>query len=425
MRILVVGGGGREHALCWAISNSPLVEQVYCAPGNGGISDVAECVDLKQGDVEGISSWATKNSIDLVLPGPEEPLVRGLTDRLNEYGVRCAGPSAAAARLEGSKLFMKTIANRANVPTAQWERTNDAETARSIVREFGFPVVIKADGLAAGKGVFIVTNEEEAEAAIDRTLVDEEFGDAGKTLVIEEYLDGEELSFHALVDGRDILPLASSQDHKRLGEGDTGPNTGGMGSYSPAPVMTDEIEKRITSEIIQPVVDQMAKEGTPFRGVLYAGLMVTTQGPKVLEINVRFGDPECQSLMVRLRSDIVPALLAMCDGDLKHVDLRWQDEAALTVVMATKGYPDRYPRETEINLGNSNEVEGVEIFHAATRRNGTTWLSKGGRVLGVTALDRELSGARDRAYSAIDRIVWPSGHYRRDIGWRALNRVAD
>ncbi len=422
MRVLVSGSGGREHALVRAIANSSLVSTVYCAPGNAGIAMEANLVGLAVDDVEGLVAWACDNAIDLVVPGPEASLVAGIVDAMEEAGIACIGPTASAARLEASKAFMKEIADAAGVPTASWRRFSGATEARAWIGETGAPVVVKADGLTGGKGVTVAMTVAEAVAAIDDVLTVRIFGDAGSSVVIEEYLDGEEASYHVLVDGTSVLPLATAQDHKRAGDADTGPNTGGMGCYSPAPVVSAETETRILGDIIRPTVAEMARRGTPFRGILYAGLMITSDGPKLLEYNVRFGDPECQVLMARLRSDLVPALLATRDGELDHVDLRWREETALTVVMATRGYPGTYPEATPIDgLEDAIPSDGA-IFHAGTARKDGGWVSAGGRVLGVTALGGTLAEARDRAYASVDRIDWPDGFCRRDIGEKGMAR---
>ena len=391
MKILVVGGGGREHALCWKIAASPLCEQLFCAPGNAGIAQDAACVPIGAEDVEGQVAFAKGNAVDFVVVGPEAPLVAGLVDRLSDEGIKAFGPSAAAAMLEGSKGFVKDLCAKHGVPTAEYGRFVDAGSARSFIRETGVPVVIKADGLAAGKGVTVATSQEEA-------------------------------SFFALVDGETVLPLASAQDHKRVGDGETGPNTGGMGAYSPAPVMSPEMERRVMDEIVTPTVLAMKAEGQPYKGVLYAGLMITEEGPKLIEFNVRFGDPECQVLMPRLMSDLLPALIASADGVLANLDLRWHDEAAMTVVMAANGYPGSYEKGSEIRgLEAAAALDGVVVFHAGTKAGaGGTVLANGGRVLDVTATAPTVAEARARAYAAVDLIDWPEGFCRRDIGWRAL-----
>jgi phosphoribosylamine--glycine ligase len=423
MRILVVGGGGREHALCWAIAASPLCDKLWCAPGNAGIAEEAECVDIAADDVAALVDFATTNRVDFVVVGPEAPLVAGLVDELASIGIKAFGPSAMAARLEGSKGYMKDLCARHGIPTAAYGRFSDAAEARAYVREIGAPIVVKADGLAAGKGVTIARTLGEAIAAIDEAMEGGAFGAAGAELVIEEFLEGEELSFFVIVDGDHALPLAGAQDHKAVGDGDTGPNTGGMGAYSPAPTLTPELQAMVMETIIRPTVDGMAAEGSPYKGVLYAGLMLTATGPKLLEYNVRFGDPECQVLAMRLKSDLLPALVAACDGQLAHLDLRWFDAAALTVVMAANGYPGAYQKNSEIRgLDTLSDMEDVKVFHAGTRRDGDRLLATGGRVLNVTALGASIGEAQMRAYAAVDRIDWPGGFCRRDIGWRAVAR---
>jgi phosphoribosylamine--glycine ligase len=419
MRILVVGSGGREHALAWAVAASPLVEKVYAAPGNAGIAEEAECVPIAASDTAGIVDFCRRNAIDFVVVGPEAPLVAGLVDALESQNVAAFGPTAAAAALEGSKGFMKDLCAREGIPTAAYRRFRDAAAAKSFVAQLGAPVVIKVDGLAAGKGVTVAKTIAEANAAVDEALGTGRFGSAGAEIVVEEFLDGAEASFFAMCDGYHLLPLGTAQDHKRAGDGDTGPNTGGMGAFSPSPLVTPEIEAEIIECIVGPTVAAMRRDGKPFKGVLYAGLMLTADGPKLLEYNVRFGDPECQALMMRLKSDIVPVLLAAREGILNQVDLRWYDEAALCVVMAAKGYPEEPLRGTEIRgLDAVASDPDVKIFHAGTRRDGDRLLADGGRVLGVTALGKDLTAARERAYGAIDRIEWPEGFCRRDIGRR-------
>jgi phosphoribosylamine---glycine ligase len=425
MRILVVGSGGREHALCWTIAASPLTDALYCAPGNAGIAREATCLpDLAADDVDGIVAFAEREKIDMVVVGPEVPLVAGLVDRLEAAGIRAFGPSAAAAAIEGSKGFMKDLCARYGIPTAAYRRFDDAEAAKSHVRERGAPIVIKADGLAAGKGVTVAESVAEAEAAIDAAMGERIFGEAGASLVIEDYMEGEEASFFALVDGEHVLALASAQDHKRAFDGDRGPNTGGMGAYSPAPIVTPALEARIMDEVVRPTVAAMRAEGRPYKGVLYVGLMIGPDGaPRVVEFNCRFGDPECQVLMARLKSDLVPALVATCDGVLGDFDLRWYDEVALCVVMASRGYPGAYEKGSEIRgLDAAGTVEDTTVFHAGTRERDGRILAAGGRVLCVTALGRDLAEARERAYAAVDRVDWPQGFCRRDIGWRALKK---
>ena len=422
MKVLVVGGGGREHALCWTIAGSPLVDKIWCAPGNAGIAQDAECVDINTNDIDKIVKFCIQKNIDLVVIGPEAPLVLGLADRLNEQGIKAFGPSAEAAMLEGSKGYMKDLCTRHNIPTAAYGRFSESGPAKAFIDVRGAPIVVKADGLAAGKGVIICQTIAEAHEAVDSMLTAGAFGDAGAEIVIEEFLEGVEASFFALVDGENALPLASAQDHKRVGDKDTGPNTGGMGAYSPAPAVTDEITNLVMDKIILPTVAGMKADGKPYHGVLYAGLMLTNQGPKLIEYNVRFGDPECQVLMTRLMSDLVPALIATCDGELKDFDLRWFDEAALTVVMASNGYPSAYEKGSVINgLEGAEKVAGTLIFHAGTGTgNNGEIVALGGRVLNVTANGSTIAEAQKRAYKAVDRIDWPGGFCRRDIGWQAI-----
>jgi phosphoribosylamine---glycine ligase len=422
MNFLILGSGGREHALAWKIASSPLVERLYCAPGNAGIARECELVDLDPADHPGVISFCRSHRIELVVVGPEAPLCAGIVDDLAAAGIKAFGPSRAAARLEGSKGFAKDICKANRIPTASYERFTEAEAAKSYIRSQGAPIVVKADGLAAGKGVVVASSQDEAAAAVDMMLRGG-LGAAGAEIVIEEYLPGEEASFFALCDGETAIPLASAQDHKRAFDGDQGPNTGGMGAVSPARVVTAEMIRRVMDEIIGPTIAAMKAMGTPYRGVLYAGLMITEQRPKLIEYNVRFGDPECQVLMLRLMSDLVPALLAATDGVLRSFDLRWFAEAALTVVMAAKGYPGDYAKGSVIEgLGTAAALEGVEIFHAGTRAEGDRILANGGRVLDVCALGRTVEEAQARAYAAVDRIRWPEGFYRRDIGHRAVAR---
>jgi phosphoribosylamine--glycine ligase len=422
MNILLIGSGGREHALAWALSASPLLDRLYCAPGNGGIAAIAECVDLDIRQHAEVAAFCRAHAIDLVVVGPEAPLVAGIADDLTAAGIKVFGPSKAAARLEGSKAFAKDLCREFNIPTAAYEQFEDRAAAKAYAARQRLPLVIKADGLAAGKGVVIAHSHETANEAIDACFGGA-FGAAGARVVIEEFLEGEEVSFFALVDGRHVLPLAAAQDHKRAEDGDKGPNTGGMGAYSPAPVMTPDLTGRVMREIIRPTVAAMKQRGTPYRGVLFAGLMITAAGPKLIEYNVRFGDPECQVLMMRLKSDLLPALLATCDGVLDSFDLRWHSDAALTVVMAARGYPGTPKRGTEIRgLEAASAVEGVEIFHAGTRREGDRWIAEGGRVLNVAARGATVSEARRRTYEAVSRIDWPEGFCRSDIGWRAVER---
>jgi len=423
MRILVVGSGGREHALCWKIAGSPLCDSLFCAPGNAGIAADAACVPIAAEDLDELVGFARAEAIDFAVVGPEAPLVAGLVDRLEEAGIKAFGPSARAALLEGSKGFMKDLCAKHGIPTADYGRFDDPAAAKEFIRREGAPIVVKADGLAAGKGVVVAHNLDEAMAAVDAIMSERRFGTAGDEVVVEACLAGEEASFLALVDGEALLPLASAQDHKPVGEGDVGPNTGGMGAYSPAPVVTPEMERRIVEEIMAPTVKAMAAEGRPFKGVLYAGLMITAEGPQVLEFNTRFGDPECQPLMVRLMSDLLPALVASRDGVLADFDLRWHDEAAVCVVMAARGYPGPYKKGTEIRgLEAAGAIDGVTVFHAGTAVEDGRVVATGGRVLGITALGKGMGAAQQRAYEAVDRIDWPEGFCRRDIGWRALQK---
>lgn len=425
MNILLLGSGGREHALAWKIAASPLVTNFWCAPGNAGIAHDAECVGLDVADHGAVIAFCKTNAVDLVVVGPEAPLAAGIVDDLAAAGIKAFGPTKAAARLESSKGFTKDLCREGGIPTAAYERFSDADQAKAYIRAQGAPIVVKADGLAAGKGVVVAASVTEAEAAIDMMLGGG-FGAAGAEAVVEECLVGEEASFFVLCDGDDALALAAAQDHKRAFDGDEGPNTGGMGAYSPAPVMTDAMCRRTMDEIILPTLRAMKARGTPYKGVLFAGLMITAEGPKLIEYNVRFGDPETQVLMMRLKSDLVPALLAACDGQLKSFDLRWSDEAALTVVMAARGYPGDYARGSVIEgLDEAAKVEGVEIFHAGTRADGATIRANGGRVLNVTAIGESVAEAQRRAYAAVDRIRWPEGFCRRDIGWRAVAREKD
>lgn len=422
-RILIIGSGGREHALAWALSGSPLVEKIFAAPGNGGIASLAECWPLDPMDADAVIAACRTHGVTFVVVGPEAPLAAGLVDALERAGIAAFGPSAQAAQLESSKGFMKDFLLRHGIPTAAYMRTRDADAARAFVREKGAPIVVKTDGLAAGKGVIVAQTMDEALDAID-VLRGPAFGQAGAELVIEEYLEGEELSAFALCDGETALWFGSAQDHKRAFDGDQGPNTGGMGAYSPAPMMTPALQAEIMTRIFEPAVRGMKAEGMPFKGVLFAGVMMTKDGPKLLEFNVRLGDPECQTLMLRLKSDLLPALLAARDGVLRHFDLRWHDAPALCVVMAAQGYPGPYEKGSVIEgLEDAAQVEGVEIFHAGTARDAQGRITaQGGRVLNVCALGETVAAAQARAYRAADAIRWPGGFYRRDIGWRAIAR---
>jgi phosphoribosylamine---glycine ligase len=422
LNILLVGSGGREHALAWALSASPLLSRLYCAPGNPGMAGLGECVAIDAMDLNTLVAFAKDKAIDFVVIGPEGPLTAGLADRLEEAGIKALGPSTAGARLEASKGFVKDLCAEHDIPTAAYRRCGDAHSAKIFAASLGFPVVVKADGLAQGKGVVIAPTRQAADDAIDAMFAGA-FGEAGKEVVIEEFLDGEEASFFALTDGAHVLPLASAQDHKRAFDGDEGPNTGGMGAYSPALVLNPALEREVMARIVQPTVDAMRARGTPYQGVLYAGLMITGEGPKLIEYNCRFGDPECQVLMPRLKSDLLSALIAARDGVLGTFDLRWRNEAALAVVMAAKGYPGPYAKGDEIkSLADAAKVEGVEIFHAGTMMRGDRIFANGGRVLNVCAVGRDVREAQARAYEAVARIDWPGGFCRRDIGWRAVAR---
>jgi len=424
LNVLLIGGGGREHALAWKLKQSSLLDTLYCAPGNAGIAEVAETAPLDVGNHDAVARFCKEKQIGLVVIGPEAPLVAGLTDDLEAQGIKVFGPSKAAARLEGSKGFTKDLCARADILTAAYARFSDARAAKAYVATQKLPIVVKADGLAAGKGVTIAETKADAEAAIDACFSGA-FGAAGSEVVIEELVSGEEVSFFALVDGKAVLPLVTAQDHKRAFDRDEGPNTGGMGSYSPAPIMSDSLCRRVMTEIIRPTVRAMADAGTPFKGALYAGLMIKHGTPQLIEYNVRFGDPECQVLMPRLKSDLLPALLATAEGRLAGITLDWFDDPALCVVMAAKGYPGAYTRGSEIKgLDAAASDPDVQIFHAGTKRAGNHILADGGRVLGVTARGQDIREAQVRAYAAVDKINWSQGFCRRDIGWRAVEPIS-
>ncbi|MDE1994169.1 MAG: phosphoribosylamine--glycine ligase [Rhizobiaceae bacterium] len=420
MKVLLIGSGGREHALAWKLAQSPLMTEFYAAPGNPGIAEHATLVAINTEDNDAVAAFCKEKAIDFVVVGPEAPLVAGLADRLRADGIAVFGPSAAAAQLEGSKGFTKDICARYDIPTGAYQRFNNAPKAKAYIRLQGAPIVVKADGLAAGKGVTVAMTVDEALAAVDDCF-EGAFGAAGAEVVIEAYLDGEEASFFCLCDGTHALALATAQDHKRVGDGDTGPNTGGMGAYSPAPVMTPDMVERTMKEIIEPTMRGMAESGHPFSGVFFAGLMITAKGPELIEYNVRFGDPECQVLMMRLKSDLLPLLLACANGTLDQVSAEWSDEPALTVVMASKGYPGSYAKNTPIGALPA-DTDGAKVFHAGTALKDGALVATGGRVLNVTATGKTVGEAHKRAYAVASQVKWENGFCRSDIGWRAIER---
>ncbi|HVW93337.1 MAG TPA: phosphoribosylamine--glycine ligase [Devosia sp.] len=421
MRVLVIGSGGREHALAWAIAKSPRLEKLFVAPGNGGTEQIATNVPLDIADHAAIVGFVEREAIDLVVIGPDAPAVAGLGDAVRDAGVLCFGPSKAAAQLEGSKSFTKALCEAMGIPTARYQRFTEPASALAFIETHGAPVVVKADGLAAGKGVVVAQNVQQASDFV-RDCFGGAFGPSGTTIIVEDFFEGEEASVFALCDGERIVMLPSAQDHKRVWDGDRGPNTGGMGAYSPAPVMTPEMLERTRREIIEPTVRGMAARGTPFTGVLYAGLMITASGPKLIEYNVRFGDPEAQVLLPRLKTDLLDLLEATARGDLTGVVPEWREEACLTVVMAARGYPVSVETGSEIRGVDGIDSEDVVVFHAGTRREGGRLVANGGRVLDVTALGATVAEAQARAYAAVERIDWPEGFFRRDIGWRAIGR---
>jgi phosphoribosylamine--glycine ligase len=422
MHILLLGSGGREHALAWKIAASPLLTKLWCAPGNAGIAREAECVAMDIADHAAVIDFCKRNAVDFVVVGPDAPIAAGIVDDLNAAGFKAFGPTKAAGRLESSKNFTKALCRANNIPTAQYEHFTDAEAAKAYIRKQGAPIVVKADGLAAGKGVVVAMTEAEALAAVDM-MFGGGFGGAGAEVVIEEFMQGEEASFFALCDGEHALPLATAQDHKRAFDGDTGPNTGGMGAYSPAPVMTEAVSAQVMERMVMPTLRALNAMGSPYKGVLFAGVMVTKDGPKLVEYNARFGDPETQVLMLRMMSDLLPALIACADGELGHFSLRWYDDVALTVIMATKGYPGDYGKGSVIHgLDQAAKVDGVEIFHAGTVSKDGQILANGGRVLNICATGKTVLEAQQRAYQAVDCIDWPEGFCRRDIGWQAVKR---
>ncbi|MCD6505760.1 phosphoribosylamine--glycine ligase [Candidatus Poribacteria bacterium] len=427
MKVMVIGGGGREHTLAWKISQSPLVDVIYCVPGNAGMAQIAKCLDLPLAEdgFERVAAFAEKEGIDLTVVGPEAPLVSGIVDLFSERGLAIFGPTKAAAQIEDSKSFSKAFMLRYGIPTAQGISFDDPDEAARYIRDKGAPIVVKADGsAAAGKGSFVCEQVDKALEAVRLIMIDRIFGDAGDRVVVEEYLEGEEASFIVLTDGETILPLVTSQDHKRAYDGDRGPNTGGMGAYSPAPVIDPKMRDEIIDDIILPVIEGMKREGRPYRGALYAGLMITDGGPKVLEFNCRFGDPETQVILPRLDSDLVPALIACIEGRLKEIELRWREDAAVCVVLASGGYPGKYEKGKPITgIEEAESIGDVVIFHAGTAMRENRLVTNGGRVLGVTAIDRDIPSAIERAYKAVSKIHFEKMHYRRDIGQKALKRL--
>ncbi len=423
MRVLIVGSGGREHAFTWKIAQSPRVQKIFCAPGNAGMAQEAQCVPIGAEDIRGLADFAEKERIDLTLVGPEAPLTMGIVDLFRKRDLRIFGPGQKAAEIEGSKAFAKYVMKKYGVPTADFEIFEDHRAAVEYVKRLGRALVVKADGLAAGKGVILCRSPEEALAALDLIMVKKAFGAAGKKVVIEELLTGEEASFLAFVDDRTVLPLASSQDHKAIFDDDQGPNTGGMGAYSPAPVVSERVHRQIVEKIMIPTVEGMAAEGRPYKGVLYAGVIIKDDKPKVLEFNARFGDPETQPLLMRLKSDLVPILLATIEGKLSSMRVEWDDRSSVCVVMASAGYPGPYEKGKVISgLGDAARLPDTYVFNAGTALRDGQVATSGGRVLGVTALGKTIAEAIQQAYAAVSKITWEGAHYRRDIGRRALNR---
>jgi len=424
MKVLVIGGGGREHALVWKIAQSPLVSQIFCAPGNPGTAQLATNLPINVEEIDKLLGFAKSEGIDLAVVGPELPLSLGIVDLFREYGVKIFGPSRFAARIEASKAFSKDLMKKYDIPTAAYGIFTDIPAAKAFIRQTGAPIVVKADGLAAGKGVIIAQTEAEAFEAVQDMLSGNAFGDAGSRVVVEEFLTGEEASFLAITDGKNVIPLASAQDHKAIFDGDQGPNTGGMGAYSPAPVVTAEIHQKAMEQVVQRAVDGMAAEGCPYQGILYAGLMVKDGEVKTLEFNARFGDPECQPLLMRMKSDLIPLLLAVAVGDLSGKSIEWHDQAAICVVMAAEGYPGEYPKGDIITgIEAAESLEGVTVFHAGTAKKDDLVVTAGGRVLGVTALGDGVAAAIELAYQGVGKITWRGVQYRKDIGQKALGRV--
>ncbi|WP_278342061.1 phosphoribosylamine--glycine ligase [Acidaminococcus fermentans] len=424
MQVLVIGGGGREHTLVWKLAQSKKVTKLYAAPGNPGMKDLAECVDLDIADLDGLADWAEKHAIDLTVVGPEAPLVAGIVDVFKARGLTIFGPSAKAAEIEGSKIFSKELMEKYGVPTAFFKVCDNLVDARAFVEEKGAPIVIKADGLAAGKGVVVAMTRDEALAALDEMMGAHKFGSAGNRVVIEEFMEGEEASLLAFTDGKTIVPMLAAQDHKRVNDGDQGPNTGGMGAYCPAPVMTDALKEKTVKEVLRPIVDALAKEGRPYSGCLYAGLMIKGDSVKVVEFNARFGDPETQVVLPLLKSDLAEIMVACANGTLTPDLVEWSDKAAVCVVMASGGYPASYKKGIPITgLKAANAMDDVVVFHAGTREEDGKILTNGGRVLGVTAVADDIPSAQQKAYDAVDKIHFDGAHYRQDIAWRALRRL--
>lgn len=424
MNVLVIGGGGREHTLVWKIAQSPLVKKIYCIPGNAGISKLAECLKMDiEGNFEQLTNFAKDKSIDLTIVGPEDPLANGIVDHFQKLNLKIFGPTKSATEIESSKVFSKEFMIRHNIPTAKAEIFDDPDKAKAYIKKVGAPIVVKADGLAKGKGVFPCRELQKALSAVDSIMINKEFGDAGNRVVIEEFMEGEEASFIAFTDGKTVLPTASSQDHKPIFDGDKGPNTGGMGAYSPAPVVTDEVYELIMETIMKPTIKGMSKEGRPYKGALYAGLMIADGKPKVVEFNARFGDPETQAVLPRMKNDIVPIIMACIDGTLDRMEIEWTERPAVCVVMASKGYPGSYEKGKIISgLEEASKMADVMVFHAGTAKKDDETVTSGGRVLGVTALGDTIKDAIDRAYDAVKKISFEGAYYRNDIGYRALNR---
>ncbi|MBR2627998.1 MAG: phosphoribosylamine--glycine ligase [Peptococcaceae bacterium] len=420
MKVLVIGSGGREHALVWKISQSPMVDKIYCAPGNAGIAQLAECVAIKAEDLDGLLDFALQNEIGLTVVGPEVPLTMGIVDKFQEKGLKIFGPSGRAAEIEGSKTFAKDLMAKYGIPTAKYGAFTDAEEAKAFLAEVGLPCVVKADGLAAGKGVLICETKEEAETAVDDILVDNKFGNAGSRVVVEEFLTGQEVSMLAFSDGKTIVPMVSSQDHKRIWDGDKGLNTGGMGAYSPAPVYTPDVHEIVVPQVLEATIKAMEQEGRPFAGILYAGLMLTADGPKVLEFNARFGDPETQAVLPRLKSDLVEIFLALIDGRLNEMNIEWYEEAAVCVVMASGGYPETSDKGRVITGMKEAEETGIIVFHAGTKETDGNIVTNGGRVLAISALGKDIAEAIANAYKGVEKVKFENMQYRTDIGKKAF-----